>query len=353
MKYIKYLIIVLLVAGLLAVKLLYFPSTSTSNGGVSNAKKNELVLANATIVKSINFINEIQLPGNLISNKEIQLCAERSGRVTATFFKEGTFVQKGDLLIKINDATLQAQLKKLKANESFLLQTEERKRNLLKINGISQQEYDAALSELNNIRAELDYINAQIQETEIKAPFAGKIGVTNITEGAFVSAGTPLLTLQQTDPLKIDFLIPEKNVYDLNAGDSIFFNNPATGKKTLAFVYALNSKIDSETRQLNVRAIVANPKNELISGSDVIISVNFKSKAKSILIPTESVISTMKGKKVFVYRNGKAEEISVECGIRTEERIEILKGLQNGDTVLTSGILQLKKGASVKINKMQ
>ncbi|MFN5181920.1 MAG: efflux RND transporter periplasmic adaptor subunit [Bacteroidota bacterium] len=333
-------------------KFIFFPQEKKLNQE-GKGKKTDYSTADALVVKEINLNQKNEFPGTLVANKEVEIFPERQGKVIAVFFKEGSNVDAGKILVKLNDAILQAQLKKLKVNEDFLLKTEERKRNLLKINGISQQEYEASLAELNNLRSEIEYIKAQIEETEIKAPFTGKIGITNVTEGSYVSTNLSILKIQQNNPIKIDFYIPEKNAQQLKTGDLISFATPHSNKKNSATISAINTGIETDTKQLRVRAIASNNNNELVAGSDVIVFVNFESNIKTILIPTSAVVTSSKGKKVYLYKSGKCQEILIETGTRNEDYVEVENGLKPGDTLLTSGLLQLKQGQNVKLNKVQ
>lgn len=346
MKFLKISLIVSVVVGLFLLKIYFFPSAKSSTEQSKDGKANSSV-ADAEIVQLIDFETIKEFPGELLSNKETEISSERAGKIIGIFFNEGNNVEKGKLLVKLNDAGLQSQLKKLKVNEEYLSVTEERKKNLLKINGISQQEYDATLADLNNTRAEIEYLNTQIDETEIKAPFTGKLGLMNIADGAYLTPGKPIVTIQQTDPLKLEFYVPEKNLSEFKIGDLINFN--CLNKDHYAKIYAINSKVESDTRQIQIRATVSNSKGELTPGADVTVRLKLKPKEKSILIPTESLISSARGKKVYLFKSGKAEEIQVVCGIRTADKIEITKGLNIGDTLITSGITQIRKGAPVKV----
>ena len=346
-SFIGIVVIVVFVTGLVAVKFIFFPIKNKEQPSQINRKNPAPV--RVQVIETEPFSIFMDFSGTISANKDIEISSEKSGKIAEVFFKDGENVEEGKLLLKINDAVLQAQLNKLLVNESFLSQTETRKKNLFKLNSISQQEYENSLAELNNLRAEIDLVKSQIQETEIRAPFSGKLGISSIAKGSYISAGTPIVRLQQNEYVNIDFFIPENLAHELKIGDSIYFEVAQNKNKYNATIIAINSKIESDTRQLMIRASSKNSKNDLIPGSDVLVSIKMTAKNGAILIPGESIVSSANGKKIFILKNGKAEEVFIECGVRKNDKIEIIKGLHPGDTLITSGIMQLKKGKEVLI----
>lgn len=315
-------------------------STARTRGGI--------IAANVKIVKPADFENTLQVSGSVISNEEVELRPETSGKVVKINFAEGSRVKKGDLLVKVNDAELQAQLQKTEIRMKLAEDKEYRQKILLSKNGISQETYDAALNELNSSKADIQNIRAQIDKTEIHAPFDGTIGLRYISEGSYVTTSTRIATLQNSNPAKIDFSIPERYATEISVGNSVTVKN-ASGKNFKARVYAIEPKIDPQTRALQVRATCPNERGDLIAGAYVTVEVSLNSIKNALSIPTQALSLDISGQQVFLYKNGIAVPKKVESGVRTEDKVQIIKGIIAGDTIIISGIMQMRPRAKVKI----
>jgi membrane fusion protein (multidrug efflux system) len=293
--------------------------------------------------------NNIEIVGTILPNEKVELRSETSGRITNIPFKEDAKVSKGDLLVKIFDQELRAQLKKVKIQQELANLEEGRKKKLLEINGISQSEYDLASNQARSIAADADLLEAQLSKTEIRAPFNGVIGLRYVSEGEFVSSSTLIATLQQIDPVKIEFDIPEKYGVYVKKGSGINFTVSGSEKKYSGTVYAIEPMVDISTRTFKVRARTSNNDYSLKPGAFIKIDLLLEKNKNAILVPTESIVSSLKGQKLYVCSNGFAISRKVKTGIRNETSIQITDGLNIMDTVITSGIMQLKDSAQVKI----
>ncbi|NIG52824.1 efflux RND transporter periplasmic adaptor subunit [Chitinophaga sp. Cy-1792] len=311
------------------------------------------VVIDAWIVKSSAIDQYIDASGTLQSNEEVEVKPEINGRITHLYFKEGTNVKKGDLLVKIYDEDLKAQLQKLKLQQQLAKTTLERQENLLKINGISRQDVDVTRNQVSAFAADMDYTQTQLQKTELRAPFSGRLGLRNVSEGAIVSNSVVITTLQQIDPLKIDFTVPEKYRNVIKNGDKLRFTVAGDVSEYQGNIYAIDPKIDLNTRTVKLRAMVPNNNGNLFPGSFAKVRINLKDLPAAIMIPSQAVIPGTRDKKVIVADSGKAKFVIVETGIRDESNVQITNGLKPGDTVITSGILQLKPGMPLKYNKIQ
>ena len=295
--------------------------------------------------------NNLSANGNVLAQDEVQLQPEVSGRVTFLNIKEGSFVSKGTLLMKINDADLQAQVFKLKTQIKIAQSNLTRLAELLKIKGVSQAEYDAADNVLNNINADIQLLNVQIAKTELRAPFSGKLGLRNISLGAYVSPTTVVVSLQNTSQLKIDVSVPEKYAGIIQVGDNMQCNVAGIDDPFLARVIAIEPTIDEMTRNLKVRAMIQNPNSKLVPGAYVKVQLKLKETPNAIMIPSSAVIPDDKATKIVITDSSKAKFVNIEIGVRTESEVQVLSGIKAGDTVLTTGLLQVKPGMSVKITK--
>ena len=303
----------------------------------------------AVVVRPEKVVDRIFSSGTVLANEEVDLRSEIAGKVTQILFREGTRVRKGDLLLKIDDSELQAQLLKQESQQKLAQDKENRRRQLLERGNISPEDYDIALNELNAIRAEAQLIEAKIKKTELRAPFNGIIGLRFVSEGSYVSPDTRIASLQNITTVKIDFSVPERYARDLRPGAEISFRlsgNPASFRGA---IYAIEPKIDPTTRTVLLRARCPNPGERIMPGAFAEVELSLKEIPDALMIPTEALVPDLQGQKVFLARGGAADQSRVETGLRTEKLIQVTSGLRPGDTVITSGILQLAPGMPVAL----
>jgi membrane fusion protein, multidrug efflux system len=288
----------------------------------------------------------------VLANESLEIKSEVSGKITSIHFKEGKRVQKGELLLQTNDDEIEAQLEKQRYNRKLNEDNEFRQRKLLEKDAISQEEYDNALNRLNTTVADIRLLEAQLEKTRIRAPFDGVIGLRFVSEGAYISPATAIATLYNITPAKIEFAIPGRYSTQVTPGKKIRFTIESDLNIYQGEVYAIEPRIDPDTRTLKIRAIADNRYGKLLPGQFVKVELILESMNNAILVPTEAVIPEQAGKKVYVVSNGKAKEVFIETGIRTANSLEVLSGLKAGDTLLTTGILQLRPGIDVEIAKL-
>ncbi len=305
------------------------------------------------VVKAQPLNNTIQATGTILANEEVEIRPEITGKIEKIQFKEGDKVKKGQLLATINDDELQAQAERLAYTIKLNEQVEYRQKQLLQREAISRQEYDIALADVNTIKADLQRVKAQIDKYYIRAPFSGEIGLRYISEGGYVSPTTLIASLQDIDRVKIEFTVPEKYSDQVQKGDSITFSTGSNQRKHRAVVYAVESRIDLATRSLRVRAQAANPDRNLIPGAFARIELILQTIPDAILIPTEALIPELQGQKVYLLKDGKAMPSIVKTGIRTARKIQVTEGVQARDSVIISGLLQVKDSAAVKVRDVK
>lgn len=307
---------------------------------------------NAQIIKPHLLTDEIPIIGQLVPDEEVELSFETSGKITDIFFTEGSYVKKGELLAKVNDSQLQAQLSRLEAQVPLAEDRVYRQNALLQRDAVSKEAYEQVKTELATLNADIEKVKAEIRMTELRAPFDGTIGLRQVSLGAYTSPSTVVAKLTNLTPIKIEFSVPERYATDIKKGTNLEFRVDGKLEPYSAKVYATESSLDSETHTLKVRAIYANENGELMSGRYADIRLKQKEIYDAIAIPSEAIVPEMGVNKVFVYRSGKAEPVTVKTGIRTDAEVQIVDGLQAGDTILTSGTLQLRKGSLVKIDNI-
>ena len=300
-------------------------------------------------VKTSEFNNNLEITGSIEANEAVTLRSEVAGLVTGIYFKEGGNVSKGATLVKINDRDIQAQLREALTRQNLSASNENRAKQLLEKGAISQEEYDTSQAELQALRSQVQLIRAQLAKTTIIAPFSGKVGLRNISVGEYLTPNTVIANLLSTNPVKISFSIPEKYVSQLNTNSNISFNIDGRNKTYTGKVFAIEPGINEQTRTLQIKALAPNANNELLPGSFAKVKLALTSIKDAILIPTEAVIPVLKGKVVYISKNGKAQQVPIETGTRTADKILVLSGLNVGDTVLTTGAMALKPEADVKV----
>lgn len=328
-----------------------FSSESAVAGNNPSDKMNSSTQVKAHIVNTESMSNKVYATGTILANEEVELRSEVSGKITHILFKEGSLVKKGDLLVKINDADLQAQLKKAESKLKLSEEKEYRQRQLRNSNLISQEEYDNTVGELNVNKADYDLIKAQIEKTEIRAPFDGVVGLRSVSEGSYVTTSTVIARLQNLNNLKIDFSIPERYSSSVKIGDELQFKVSGSNNLFTAKIYAIEPKIDPGTRTIQLRAICNSSNRELVAGAFANVELNLAKINEAILVPSVSIVPGLKGQSVYLYKEGVVVSKPVDIGVREEKRVQITSGLSKGDTVITSGILLIRPGAKVIISE--
>jgi len=306
------------------------------------------------IITPSSYERKLVVTGSILPSESIELRSEVSGKISGIFFQESQPVRKGQRLIKIDDDELVAQLEKQKYNKKLFEDNEFRQRKLLEKEAISQEEYDNALNRLRTTTADIKVLEAQIAETEVIAPFDGFIGFRYVSPGAYISPSTIIATIYSLDPAKIEFSIPARYASRVYVGSPIVFRQENNAEEPFkGEVYAIEPQIDPTTRTLKIRSKTPNPGGKLIPGQFVSIELILEHLDSAILVPTQAVIPVQDGAKVYIVSGGKAKEVMVTAGDRTESKLEILSGLKPGDTVITSGILQLRQGMGIQVTRTE
>jgi len=288
----------------------------------------------------------------VLANEEVEIRSEIQGKITRIAFKEGTRVKAGELLVKVDDSELQARALQAQAKRKLAEDNEYRMRMQLKIEAVSQREYDQTLAELNLAKGESQLLKAQLDKTELRAPFGGVIGLKQVSDGAYVSPNTLITTLQEIDPVKVDFTVPGKYAGWVKAGLPVRFTIQGSEVRHEGKIYAVDPRIDPASRTLRLRALCPNKEGRILPGAFATLEIPLQSLEAALILPTEAVTADARGAKVFLYKGGKAEPRTVLAGLRTDSVVQITGGLAAGDTVITSGVVQIRPGASVTLSKV-
>lgn len=322
---------------------------SGDSGPKGKDGKNKSMTVNGIVVKAQTFDNNLSLSGSIEANEQVDIRSEVSGIVEGIYFKEGSNVSKGQLLFKVNDLELRAQLAQAKTKEGLASENERRAKLLLQKEAISQEEYDIARADYKLAQAQIQLIQAQIAKTSVKAPFSGKIGLRSISPGTYITPSILVAKLVNIGKLKITFSVPEKYANQIRVNSNLSFTVTGSTQSYLAKVYAIEPEVQIATRTLQVRALAENRDGKLLPGTFANVELPLDIIKDAIVIPTEAIIPVQDGKKVFISNMGKAKEVMVETTTRTDASILVLSGLKVGDTVLTSGVMSLKEDTPVKV----
>lgn len=317
-------------------------------------QQNEKTSSNSTyktridyfVPKGENVIQEITIPGSVIPFEQVTLYSEVSGRVEKIHFKEGEIIQKGAPIIKIDTDILVSNKDRIATALSFAEKDLARKKKLYESEAGTFQEYEQAEAEVARLNAELNEINVQIKKSTLYAPFSGRIGLRDISEGAFIGTNDPIAVLAQVEKVKISFSIPQRYANRVKTGQQINVKTTGLEDYSKAKVYAFDPVVAEGTRMLNIRATLSDSAT-IFPGSFVQVVYNLGEVPNSIMIPTAAITPVLNGQQVWLKKNGKAKSILVETGVRTADKVQIFGDIKIGDTVVTTGLLSMNEGMSL------
>lgn len=321
---------------------------SCSENTVLQADQPPATKVDYLVIEHSNSTQEVRIPGTLIPFEFVEIYPEISGRITGIHFNEGQPVRKGQLLFQLDTDFVQAQLKQVQSDLDFARKDETRKRALWEAKSISLDELEQVQAKRSNLEAQAAILNVQMEKGKIVAPFSGKIGLRQVSEGAFVAPTVMLTSLAQHDKIKIEFSIAERYAASIQTGSRIHFALPGDSTRYEATVFASSSTIDQQNRMLTVRA-EASGNARFIPGSYTEIYYEIGADTKSIIVPATALVPILKGQKIWLIRNGMATGVMVEPGLRTRNEVLITGDVQPGDTLILSGLLGLRDGMPVTV----
>lgn len=316
---------------------------SSEKGG---KKEGRALSLSAMIAQNVEVPRSVRGLATVLPGESVEIKSEISGRVQSVLFREGGYVERGALLVKLSDAELQATRSKALSKVDLAQAIHARKAQQLELQAISKQELEQSAAELASAKADLAILDAQIAKTEIRAPFSGRVGFQHVSTGAVVSSGFLLTTLVQLQPVKLEFSIPGDLADLAQVGTELEFE--VQGVKQRAVIYAQEGALDPGTRSLQVRAKVKGKSANLIPGATVPFRLVGKP-LQGLMVPPDALAGNAKGIVLYVYQGGKAIPKSIEIGMRTADQVQVLKGIQSGDTVLCVGAAAVRPGAKVEI----
>jgi membrane fusion protein (multidrug efflux system) len=352
-------LMLLIVGGVLAVVFSVVALRSATTGGPGGQMPVQTV--SAVQAQTTSWQPQIHAVGSLHAVRGADLASEIAGLVTATPFEPGDDVKPGALLIQLRDDSDRAQLAALKATAALDARTYQRDAGLLKANAISKLDYDTALATMQSANAQVDEQRALVEKKAIRAPYDGRVGIRQVDVGQYVNAGTTLVTLQQLDPIFVDFDVPQQQLSALRVGSPISLSTDAVlGQSFKGTVTAFDPMVDPQTRNIHVRATIRNPQKILLPGMFANVTVSAGAAARLITLPQTAIVYSPYGDSVFAIEDRGKDETGreklvasqrfVTVGETRGDQVSILSGLKPKDKVVSAGQLKLKNGAAVKIN---
>ncbi|NLD54108.1 MAG: efflux RND transporter periplasmic adaptor subunit [Burkholderiaceae bacterium] len=317
--------------------------------GAGGAANEEATVVEVARVVSVALPQTITAVGSLRSDESVTLRPEIAGRITEILFQEGREVQKGDLLVRLDQSITQAEVRQARANLTLAKGKYERSVDLARRNFISGQAKDEARNNLEIAASALALAEARLRKTEIRAPFSGIIGLRSVSTGDYVREGQDMVTLQAIDPLKVDFRVPEMFLTQVAMGQSVEVALDALPGKTYeGKVYALDPLVDAAGRSIVIRAQVGNQGTALRPGMFARVMLITSEQKEALVVPEQALIPQGTDQYVFRVVHSRAERVKVATGQRRDGKVEIQSGLEGGDIVVTAGQLKLRDGVLVR-----
>ena len=331
---------------------LFAKCENKSKASANAPKPNPAVVVDVIIAEKELISNTIEANGTVIANEFVELRPEVSGRLIYLNLPEGRMIAKGTIVARVNDADLLAEISRSKVQLDLAQKTVDRFKQLLDVNGLNQADYDVALNQVNTLKADMVYTHTMVDKTVVRAPFSGVAGLRQVSPGAYVTPATIIATLQQTSDVKIDFTLPEMYVNAIKTGNMVEVETDAvTKERGRALIIATEPGANTNTRNLKVRALLkgarANP------GAFVKVYIDAGKGRSSIKVPANCIIPDDKNSQVVLVKNGKANFVNVQTGIREANTVEVTKGIEAGDSVVVTGVLFAKHKAALKVRSVK
>ncbi len=302
----------------------------------------------AHTVQSARLVESLSTTGALLANEQVDVVSEIAGHVAELKFREGAVVAAGDVLVELDRTELGAQRDRAAHRVELARRREARQRQLLDDGLISPQDYDFVRTDLDVLESELALVEAQLSKTKVLAPFSGVVGLRFVSPGAYVTPQTRIASLQDLDPMKVDFSVPERYAARIGAGQKVEVRVAGFDDRFTAEIYAIEPEVDAATRSLLVRARLPNSLGRLRPGAFAEVEVIIAEVPAALTVPATAIIPELGGKKVFVVENGAAVARKIETGIRTDTEVEVTSGLEAGDSVIVRGLERVSSGTPVE-----
>lgn len=334
---------------ILLLSILFYSSCSTDSKESPTASTPPTIPVDVAIIKKENIDAIESISGTILPTQEVEIASEVTKRIISINFKDGTSVGSGQLLYKLDDRDIRAKLHKVQAELSIAALNEHRLAELLKTESVRLEEYEAAKAKFDVYTAEKEMLLAELEKTEIRAPFSGNIGISKVHKGAIVQPGKSLVTISNVNTAKIEFSVPEMYLNAVKANEKISFEIEGSKEFFYATIVASEASLNKNSRSITIQAITPNTKSLLSGGMSAKVHFNKLGIAEGIAIPTEALTPSGNGYSIFLVKSMKAKMFTVELLSRNEKTAIIKSGVNEGDTAIISNLLRISENASVNI----
>lgn len=343
------LLILMVFAGVLAAGAFsYLDGQKSGQLAAGPAPQRAAIPVEMTVVQTRAFVEQETAVGSLASDEAVIIRSEIAGRIDQIDFTEGQRVEKDDLLITIDDSIYRAEFNQAEARLKLSRANYDRAVDLEGRGAGTQRALDETLSKMNEDRATLDLARARLERTEMRAPFSGVIGIRQVSPGDYITAGQEIVNLEAIDPIKVAFRMPEVLLSVVETGQSVVVSVDAYPGETFeGQVYAINPRIESAGRSVELRARIPNPDSRLRPGLFARVAIIFERRENAVMIPERALVPVQGRQTVFVVEDGAVASRDITTGGRQGDQVEILSGLMPGETIVTAGQLKLREGTSV------
>jgi membrane fusion protein (multidrug efflux system) len=315
-------------------------------------KETPPVLVDVIVAAKEAISNVIEASGTVIPSEQVELRPEVNGRLIYLNLPEGKLIAKGTVIARVNDADLLAQVARTKVQLELAQKTVDRLKQLLDVNGLNQADYDAALNQVNTLKADIVYTQALIDKTVVRAPFSGVAGLRQVSPGAYVTSATVIATLQEISEVKIDFTLPEMYGSIIKTGSLVDVEVDAVTKaRGRAMILATEPGANTDTRNLKVRALLKGAKAN--PGAFVKVYIDAGKARSSIKIPANSIIPDDRNNQVILVKKGKASFVNIQTGVREANTVEVTSGINEGDSIVVTGVLFARPKAVLKVRQVK
>jgi len=324
-------------------------SCGTNKSEGQKAQPN-LLRARAEVARSGPLLSSFTTTAEILPFEQVELRAPVSGTVMSIHFTEGQFVSSGSLLVQLDDRTFQAEREGVSVSLRMLRNELNRREQLRTVEGTSQEEIERLESQIGQLDSQVKLLEVQIDLCRVSAPFSGIVGMRDFSPGAFLTQGSAVTTLAQTTRLKAEFRVPEGFHEQISPGNSVFIL--VSGDTIRSSIFAVEPFVERDSRMIRVRSEILSPPSHLRAGTFAEALLSRSTSGTYPLVPNQSIIPSLENESVLLYKGGKVKKQVVKTGSRDYTHCEILEGISDGDTVITTGLLFLRDGADVLLDKL-
>lgn len=323
------------------------------NGAPPGAAMNRTLRVTGYIAVPDSTTGTYTADGELLADAQVDLKTETSGKLVKLYAKDGQKVSKGTLLAKLDDGELQANLKSAVTTLELAEKKAARTKTLFEKDGATAEELESAESSVESAKASKELIEAQLKKVEVRAPFSGTLGVVEVSEGAWMNSGSQIATLTNTNELKVEFELPQRFSRSVKVGDKVLLIDTEQEVRAEAKISFMDATLSNSSRTRKARAVVNNKNGKYLPGTYVRVQLDFgQGNNVGMPIPSEAVTLDEKGAYIFVAKEGKANKVYIKTGLRTPITVDVLDGLSTGDTVIVSGLMNIRDGMGVEIKEL-